>query len=80
MTDFQKGSAQSSEDCRTVCEADPGCMQWSWRPGVCKHSWNIRVGHPVEKDTETVSGWMVERIMECKQRLHDYVPVWDFNT
>ncbi|KAJ5820327.1 hypothetical protein N7474_005918 [Penicillium riverlandense] len=51
--------ATSFEDCREVCEAQKGCVQFVFKGGSCYTGGNPRLGN---KASDAVSGWLTTRI------------------
>ncbi|ETI19452.1 hypothetical protein G647_09286 [Cladophialophora carrionii CBS 160.54] len=66
LSELEKGSVESADKCREVCDSDPECVQFSWHPGTCKLSHSIKMGRPVDGKEEYISGWMLERVEEFK--------------
>ncbi|KIV83838.1 hypothetical protein PV11_05827 [Exophiala sideris] len=66
-SESQKQSVKSPEECRAACEADNGCMQFSWHPGTCRHNWAIKVGHAEASKKKFTSGWMLDRVEKHKK-------------
>jgi hypothetical protein len=67
LSELEKSSIESADRCRGVCETDPECVQWSWHPGTCKLSHQIKMGRPVDGKEEYTSGWMIERVQAFKE-------------
>ncbi|KIX95871.1 uncharacterized protein Z520_08579 [Fonsecaea multimorphosa CBS 102226] len=62
----QKAVTLSPSQCQAACLEDQGCVQWVWKTDLsCGHNWSLRLGHPVQSESEpgfqTVSGWILHR-------------------
>ncbi|KAJ5780417.1 hypothetical protein N7457_005577 [Penicillium paradoxum] len=53
--------AHSFDDCRTICEAQKTCVQFSFRADTCWTSSSPRLGKLVS-DKDATSGWIIPRI------------------
>jgi hypothetical protein len=82
LSDVERQSAGSAEACYAACEADEECLQYFFKPGSCNLDTVVRLGRvaDAEQEDNTVSGWMLNRIEEFKQRQAPCVPAWDLNT
>ncbi|KIW63107.1 hypothetical protein PV04_09983 [Phialophora macrospora] len=67
LSELEKGSVESADRCRKVCDSDNECVQFSWHPGTCKLSHSIKMGRPVDAKEEYISGWMLDRIAEFRK-------------
>ncbi|KAI0906510.1 hypothetical protein F4823DRAFT_73566 [Ustulina deusta] len=77
--DKEESTASSFKACRTVCENDPACMQFSVTGYSCKTSTALKLGRKASAAAQVKSGWMVNRIdafierMESKCNNRDWV-------
>ncbi|EHY60612.1 hypothetical protein ABEF92_002020 [Exophiala dermatitidis] len=81
LSESEKAATGSIEACRAACEAEPQCLQFSWHPGTCKLDRSVRLGHAVEAEQETMSGWNldhIERFKKLKDREHCEIK-WDID-
>lgn len=86
LSDVEKHSIYTVETCQKACEDDRECLQWWHRPGECHVGHVVRLGHTAvtekmvkeKEDSNTSSGWMVDRIAEVREKFKGCTPVWDF--
>ncbi|EXJ82592.1 hypothetical protein A1O3_06405 [Capronia epimyces CBS 606.96] len=74
---LEKRATKSVKQCRKACEADSGCIQFSWHPGTCKLNNAIKIGHAVDPEAETTSGWMLDRIDQFKNSREKCEVKWE---
>ncbi|KAF2280806.1 uncharacterized protein EI97DRAFT_428902 [Westerdykella ornata] len=68
---------KSVEECRKMCEARPACLQWSFKVGKwwsfkggeCRSADVVQLGESKEGAEEMVSGWMMDRVDQFRERL-----------
>ncbi|EXJ81508.1 hypothetical protein A1O1_07572 [Capronia coronata CBS 617.96] len=77
LSSRQRWATRSIEHCREACQADGGCIQFSWHPGTCKLNHSIKLGHAVDSKQETTSGWMLERIEHFKKTKEGCEVEWE---
>lgn len=80
ISDGERQSTESAEACYAACEADEECLQYFFKPGSCSLDYVVRLGRVADVEDRTVSGWMLNRIEEFKQRQAPCVPAWDLDT
>ncbi|KEF55190.1 uncharacterized protein A1O9_08844 [Exophiala aquamarina CBS 119918] len=71
LSELQKKSAESANDCIEACKDNTECVQWSWHPGTCKLQKSIKLGRTADPKKETTSGWMLERVKVFKESRGD---------
>lgn len=54
------------EDCKLHCEEDLQCMQFRFTPKKCTISHSITLGWKADPSINSISGWMMERIIQVK--------------
>ncbi|KAI1214436.1 glycosyltransferase family 31 protein [Annulohypoxylon truncatum] len=71
LSEASQGDVHSFEGCRSTCENQPDCMQFSFSGDSCKTSASLRLGHQASKDTpeRTKSGWVTDRIKNYVERM-----------
>ncbi|KAI1266775.1 glycosyltransferase family 31 protein [Xylariaceae sp. FL1019] len=48
LTLMEQNAHHSLEMCKATCHAKPDCIQFSFQPGICSLSDQLRLGHPAE--------------------------------
>ena len=77
--DFNETSSLVSlQDCRERCRATEDCVQWYYHSGRCKTGKVIRLGSSTAGSdlSDSVSGWMGDRINVFKKRLEPCTQDW----
>ena len=77
--DFDEASSPVSlQDCRERCRAKEDCVQWFYRSGRCQTGKVIRLGFSIAGSdlSDSVSGWMGDRIEVFKKRLEPCTQDW----
>ncbi|KAI2467312.1 glycosyltransferase family 31 protein [Annulohypoxylon bovei var. microspora] len=71
LSEVDQSDVSSFETCRSTCESQPDCMQFSYSGNSCKTSTALRLGHQVPRDTSEPmkSGWVVNRIKGYVERM-----------
>ncbi|KAI0181656.1 glycosyltransferase family 31 protein [Hypoxylon sp. FL1284] len=70
LSDVDQTEVHTFNDCRSACERQADCLQFSFVGESCKTSTGIRLGHKGSAETEQMkSGWMVDRVKEYTQRM-----------
>lgn len=58
-----RDESSSLEECRSLCEADSECMQFTMKDETCSTSKTIKLGQKSDAVPMTVnSGWMMDRV------------------
>ncbi|KAI1266403.1 hypothetical protein F5Y18DRAFT_383508 [Xylariaceae sp. FL1019] len=65
----EQTSASSHKACRSACEADSSCMQFSVSGYTCRTSSSLRLGRKTSAAAEVTSGWMMNRLDAYVARL-----------
>ena len=60
--DEEKVAHTSFAACRRACDADDGCLAYSYMPGECRLGNVMRLGTQAKSEKRMRSGWMTERI------------------
>ncbi|KAI1128182.1 hypothetical protein F5Y10DRAFT_277571 [Nemania abortiva] len=68
-SDNEEATAASFGACRSACESDPACMQFSVSGYTCKTSSALRLGRRASAAEQVKSGWMVDRIDAFTKRM-----------
>ncbi|KAI1442148.1 glycosyltransferase family 31 protein [Annulohypoxylon stygium] len=71
LSENDQSDVTSFEGCRSTCESQPDCMQFSFSGDSCKTSTALRLGHKASGDTSEPmkSGWAVDRIKSYVERM-----------
>ncbi|KAI0830457.1 glycosyltransferase family 31 protein [Hypoxylon sp. FL0890] len=66
LSDVDESDITSFDDCRSACENQPDCRQFSFTAQSCKTSTALKLGHQVPSDSadRVKSGWMMERVKD----------------
>ncbi|KAI0427842.1 hypothetical protein F5Y09DRAFT_314957 [Xylaria sp. FL1042] len=68
-SDKEESTATSFKACRTACENDPTCMQFSVTGYTCQKSTALKLGRKAAAAEQVKSGWMVDRINAFIERM-----------
>jgi len=88
LSDTEKVSIESFENCREACVQNEDCMQFMYSPGKCILGRDIRMGRvdngsgedEDDKSRETsTSGWLLDRIAKYAETFKDCEANWEFN-
>ena len=82
LSDVEQESIESPASCRAACDADEECLQYFFKPGSCRLNRNVILGKVADakKENDTVSGWMLDRIEQFRQRQPPCTPAWELNS
>ncbi|KAI8960651.1 glycosyltransferase family 31 protein [Daldinia sp. FL1419] len=74
LSDADQGPITSFDECRSICESQPDCKQFSFTEQSCKISTALILGHRVPEDTtpRIMSGWIMERVKDYPERMDKY--------
>ncbi|KAI0809700.1 hypothetical protein GGR55DRAFT_161356 [Xylaria sp. FL0064] len=68
-SDKEESTATSFRACRTACENDPTCMQFSVTGYTCQTSTALKLGRKAAAAEQVKSGWIVDRIDAFIERM-----------
>ena len=82
LSDLQRASPESSDNCKKLCESDPDCFQWEHQNNECRTSNSFKMGgskKPVDGKRVT-SGWRFEKIGEFRKEMDECAggPDWNY--
>ncbi|KAI0602482.1 hypothetical protein F4775DRAFT_537415 [Biscogniauxia sp. FL1348] len=69
LSENEQTSQSSFGACRSACEKDRDCVQFSLSGYSCKTSSVVRLGHKVSAAEQTSSGWLMDRVEEFAKRM-----------
>ena len=71
LSDIQRSSLDSPENCMKACDADKDCFQWMHTDGECRIGRSIKMGGSkgVEQGRKFVSGWKFEKIERFEREM-----------
>ncbi|OTB01144.1 glycosyltransferase family 31 protein [Hypoxylon sp. CI-4A] len=71
LSDTDQLDATTLDDCRSICENDPYCLQFSFSDRYCKTSTALKLGHQAFEDAEerVISGWIMDRVKNYAKRM-----------
>ncbi|KAF2260230.1 hypothetical protein CC78DRAFT_29549 [Lojkania enalia] len=79
LSEPERNAWKSFDRCRDLCEANPSCLQFSYRDKSCGISEKFRWGYASEKGKgEVQSGWMLDRIDDLFHRLESKCGIRDW--
>jgi hypothetical protein len=74
---FERNAWKSFEHCRTLCDDQKDCIQFSFNAGICSISTKFTLGYA--KPNERIrSGWMMDRVDDLFRSLEDRCGVRDW--
>ncbi|KAI2642234.1 hypothetical protein GGS21DRAFT_295517 [Xylaria nigripes] len=68
-SDNEQSTTGSFKACKTACEDDPSCMQFSLSGRTCMTSTALKLGRRVPAAEQVRSGWMLDRLDDYVARL-----------
>ncbi|KAI1471116.1 glycosyltransferase family 31 protein [Daldinia caldariorum] len=73
LSDVDQGSVASFDECRSICEKQFDCIQFSLSDQSCKTSTALMLGHRISKDAtpRVTSGWIMEKVKEYPEQMDD---------
>ncbi|KAI2616336.1 glycosyltransferase family 31 protein [Hypoxylon sp. NC1633] len=71
LSDVDQSEVISFDACRSVCENQPDCLQFSFSGQSCKTSTTLILGHQIPEgaDERVKSGWVIERVKDYTERM-----------
>ena len=83
LTDIERASAESPDNCRKLCESENDCIQWEHHDRECKTSRSIKLGgmKRSEGNVKWVSGFRFNKIGEFRQKMGNCTsgPTWKWS-
>lgn len=83
LSDVEKASPESADNCKKLCMTDKQCFQWEHHDQTCRLGYAITMGssRQAENNKRYTSGWMFDKIGAFRQDMKNCTegPDWTYH-